>query len=257
MKNPTISIITAVYNGADYIEENILSIKNQNYPNIEHIIIDGGSTDGTVDIIKKYHNTYNLKWISEKDAGVYDAFNKGFRMATGEIYAWLDGDNYFQIGIIKKVVDILKENDEIDIVHGDVEIVSNNGKHIRVYRAPNVSFKNALLKNTGAIPLQPSAFLRREVYREIGEFNVNYRIAADYEFWLRVLKNNPRIYCLHIIFGSYRRGNEAVSQSFRGVLSGYREMLIIGDIYGQPLYAKIFLFFKYSLGLMSAFVKNI
>ncbi len=244
MSGLTISIITAVYNGADYIEENILSVKNQDYPNIEHIIIDGGSKDGTVDIIKKYAGTYHLKWVSEKDGGIYYAFNKGFAMATGEVYAWLDGDNYFHPGIVKKVADVFEGNNGIDIVHGDIEIVANNGRHRGIYRAPEVSFKNALLKNTGAIPLQPSAFLKKELYKKTGGFNTDYRIAADYDFWLKVLKNNPQIYCLRDVIGSYRRGDEAASQSLKGVLAGYREMLAIGDAYGQPFHAKIFLFFK-------------
>lgn len=257
MKNPKISVVTAVYNGAKYIEENILSVKNQSYPSIEHIIIDGGSKDGTVEIIKKYEGSYNLKWVSEKDGGFYFALNKGFALAAGDIYTWLDGDNYFFLDTLKKVADIFEGNNEIDIVHGDIEIVENNGKHGGTYRAPDVSFRKALLKNTGAIPLQPASFFKKELYKKTSDFNTDYQIAADYEFWLRGLRSNPRIFCLHTVFGSYRRGNDAVSQSFKGVLRGYREMSAIGEAYGAPLYAKIFLLLKYCAGLASASVKRV
>ncbi len=256
MKNPVVSVVTAIYNGVDYIEDNILSVKNQDYSNIEHIIIDGGSKDGTVDIIKKYTGTYNLKWVSEKDGGIYDAFNKGFSMATGDIYTWLDGDNYFQPGVVRKVVDVFEKGSGIDIVCGDIEIVSNDGKRVKVHHAPEISFRNALIKNTGAIPLQPAVFFRKELYEKAVDFDTHYRIAADYDFWLRVLKDNPNIFHIRALLGSYRRGNDAASQSFKGVFRGYQEMRTIGGVHGQPFYAKIFLFSKYFAGAVLAFVKK-
>ena len=93
--HPKVSIVTACYNSEKYIEDCIKSIMRQTYDNVEHIIVDGGSTDGTLDIIKKYENQYNMRWISEKDNGMYDAITKGFRMASGEIYAWLNSDDMY------------------------------------------------------------------------------------------------------------------------------------------------------------------
>jgi glycosyltransferase len=255
MKDPKISIVTAVYNGFGYIEDNIVSVKNQNYPAVEHIIVDGGSTDGTVDIIKKYAGSYNLKWVSERDGGIYEAFNKGFRMATGDIYAWVDGDNYLRPGVLRAVADIF-ENGQWDIVCGDVEIVGPVGR-LKIYRVPEISFRYALCKNTGGIPLQPGTFFKKEIYRKTGEFNTNYRLAADYDFWLRVLKDNPKIYRAPMVFGSYRRGNEAASQSTKGVLRGYREMLAIGAAFHRPWHGKMFLSMKYFLGLLSSYKKRI
>lgn len=257
MKNNTFSIVTAVYNGADFIEDNILSVKNQDYPAIEHIIIDGGSKDGTVDIIKKYAGTYNLKWVSEKDRGVYDAFNKGFTMATGDVYAWLDGDNYFRPNIIGVIAGIFQQDPSIDIVHGDIEMVSHDGKPINIYKAPAVSFRNALIKNTGAIPLQPAAFFKKDLYKKSGGFDLRYPVAADHDFWLKVLKDNPKVYCYNGIVGSYRRGNATNSQSLRGISRGMKEMLSIGDVYGQPYYAKLLLVAKYALSFLSALKKRI
>ncbi len=257
---PLISVVTADYNGAAYIEENILSVKNQGYPAIEHIIVDGGSTDGTVDIIKRYAGSYNLKWVSEKDGGIYYAFNKGFAMATGDVYAWLDGDNYFKQGIVQKVADIFqKEN--CDVVYGDIEFVSAgdaaarrtvDGDAVKLYQAPAVSFRNALIKNTGAIPLQPAAFLKKELYRATGDFDTNYRIAADYDFWMRVLRRNPKLCYLPLALGVYRKGDAAASQSVAGISRGFKEMLAIGDVYGQPWYGKLFLTAKYFLAFVKA-----
>lgn len=251
-----VSIITVIYNGVGFIEDNILSVKNQDYPDLEHIIIDGGSKDGTVDIIKKYEGSYNLRWVSEKDGGVFQAFNKGFRMATGDIYTWLDGDNYFKPGIVRKVVDIFQKG-HWDIVHGDIEMVSAKGKHLGIYKAPEVSFRSALIKNTRAIPLQPAAFFTKELYQQAGEFDVRYRVAADHGFWLKVLRQNPRIFCYHEVLGSYRRGDATNSQSMRGLLGGYRDMLAIGDEFGQPWYGKLSLTVQYGLGLLSSLKKRI
>lgn len=254
---PKVSVITAVYNGAAFIEENILSVKNQDYPAIEHIIIDGGSKDGTVDIIKKYEGTYNLKWVSEKDGGVFFAFNKGFARATGDIYTWLDGDNYFLPGAVRKAVNIFQTDPAIDIVHGDIEMVDFHGKHLSVHPAPEVSFRNALIKNTGAIPLQPAAFFKKSIYEKAGEFDTKYPIAADHDFWLKVLQKKPRVYCVHETLGAYRRGDNANSQSFKGITKGLNEMLAIGTVYGQPWYAKIYLSLKYFLGMLSSLIKKI
>lgn len=243
MKAPRVSIITAVYNGAEFIEENILSIKNQDYPNIEHIIIDGGSTDATVAIIKKYEKTYNLKWVSEKDGGIYFAFNKGFRMATGDVYAWVDGDNYLEPGVVRKVVDIF-EKGNWDIVHGDIIFVGA-GRSSKIHKAPEVSFRSGLIKNTGAIPLQPAVFLTKALYRKTGEFDTKYRLAADYDFWMRALKSGAKIYYYPATVGAYRKGDTAATQSVAGISRGFKEMLAIGEVYGQPWYAKIFLTAKY------------
>ena len=104
-----VSIITVTFNRGRFLEQAIQSIKNQDYSNIEHIVIDGGSTDNTLDILKKYEGTYNLKWISEKDEGIADAVNKGFRMAKGEVVGFLDSDDVLIPKVISKVAKIFKE----------------------------------------------------------------------------------------------------------------------------------------------------
>ena len=116
MKNPLVSIITITLNRARYLEETILSIKNQDYLHIEHIVIDGGSTDGTLELLKRYENQYNMRWISEKDGGIIDALNKGLRMAKGDIFCWLDSDDTYLPGTIKKIVKVFQKHPKVDLV---------------------------------------------------------------------------------------------------------------------------------------------
>ena len=126
MTQPKVSIITPSYNQGQFIEETILSAKNQDYPNIEHIVIDGNSTDSTLDILHKYDN--DIIWISEPDRGQSDALNKGFRIATGEIIGWLNSDDIYLPGAVKKAVDALMNNPKFDIVYGDYLIIDENSK---------------------------------------------------------------------------------------------------------------------------------
>lgn len=104
---PLVSIVTPSFNQGRFIEETILSVKNQNYPHIEHLIIDGGSTDETLDVIRRYEGTYNLRWVSEPDEGQADALNKGFRLARGEVLGWLNADDTYQPGAVRLAMALL------------------------------------------------------------------------------------------------------------------------------------------------------
>jgi len=254
---PLISIITPCFNSKNTLEECILSIRNQNNENIEHIIIDGGSKDGTLEIIKKYEGTYNLKWISEKDNGIADAMNKGFRMASGTYCAWIDADNYYDLNIFEKIITKIKSNPEIDIIYGDVDMVEN-GKIIKKYKPYNpINFKSALLYNTSGIPIQPGNFFKLELFKKVEGFNTKYRIAGDVEFWFKVLKTQPTTYYLEEIFGYYRKEESGASQSLKGIMKGLKEMLEIGSEYKQTFLGKLFLIKKYTRGYLSVCKQNL
>ncbi len=122
---PKVSIITVVYNGIAHLEQTIQSVLNQTYDNVEYIIIDGGSTDGTVELIKKYEESIAY-WVSESDGGIYDAMNKGISNATGEIVGLINADDWYETGTIEKVVETF-QNSEVDVVHGSMEIISKMG----------------------------------------------------------------------------------------------------------------------------------
>jgi len=182
MKLPLVSIITPSYNQGQFIEDTILSIKNQDYPNIEHIIVDGGSTDNTLDIIKKYEGTYNMRWISEPDNGQADAVNKGFKMAKGEIIGWLNSDDvYLWKKTLTKVVDAFLSN-MVEIIYGHILLIDANNNALKVQSFPNFNLHRML---RGCYIGAPAAFLRRKVIDQ-HTLDITLEYAMDYEFWLRL-----------------------------------------------------------------------
>lgn len=180
-----ITIITAVLNSKDFIEDCIQSIHGQTFGNIEHIVIDGGSTDGTVDIINKYRSDI-AKLISERDDGIYDAMNKGIGFATGEVIGILNADDFYpDSGVLEKVAQVF-ENEHIESCYGDLEYVNavNTAKVVRHWRSGPFHINKFYW---GWMPPHPTFFARRSVYQRYGLFNVTLGSAADYELMLRVL----------------------------------------------------------------------
>lgn len=178
-----ISIITPTLNHAQYIEDTILSVKNQDYSDFEHIIIDGGSTDGTVDILKKYPH---LIWISEKDSGQSNAINKGFKMASGDILAWINSDDYYEKDIFSHIVAFFENSKECFFLYGD-QIVIDENKNILGFRSgEDLSLPN-LLKNPDVVR-QPVCFWRREVINIVGYLDETLHLVMDYDFFLRISK---------------------------------------------------------------------
>ena len=182
-----VSIITPSYNQGRFIEDTLLSVKNQDYPNIEHIVVDGGSTDKTLEILRKYENQYDLKWISESDEGQSDAVNKGFRMAKGEIIGWINSDDgYFDVSAISSVVKFFDKYDDADVIYGDVVRINEN--NLILFIIKNRNFNYNYLKKTCFI-WQPAAFFRRKIIDNF-ELNTSLDIAMDYDFWLRIGKKH-------------------------------------------------------------------
>lgn len=180
MKNPKISIITVVFNGVQHIEQTINSVINQQYDNLEHIIIDGGSTDGTQEIIKKYekHLAY---WVSEKDTGMYHAMNKGWRKASGELIGILNADDYYFEGTIGKVAETYKKTNS-DAVHGNWTKLKYIGDK-KYFREEKPNFA-AMQRMMGV--LHPSTFVKRTVYEALNGYNEKYKLSSDYDFVLRM-----------------------------------------------------------------------
>jgi len=253
---PLISIITPVFNSEKTVESCIQSIKKQNNPNIEHIIIDGLSSDNTVATIKQYDGSYNMLWKSEKDTGIADAMNKGFKLATGQFVAWIDADNYYDDRVYEHIFNKIKSKPEIDIICGLVDVI--DGNVIKTFK-PDFPFnyKKSLLKNTGGIPVQPGVFFKKELFDKVGGFNTKYKVAGDYDFWVKVLKTNPNIDYSNIVFGYYKKEDLGASQSAKGIIKGLKEMLTIGKEHNQTFYGKILLIKKYIIGLLSIYKKKI
>ncbi len=184
----TISILTATYNSEKTLRDTIESVLRQGYRNFEYIIIDGASKDRTLDIIKEYEPKFEgrLKYISERDDGIYDAMNKGIRMATGDVVGILNSDDFYTADdALQKIADAFEHND-IDATYGDIHFVNDDDltKMVRYYSS--AVFKRSFMR-FGLMPAHPSFYCKREVYEKYGAFDTSYRIAADFENLLRLI----------------------------------------------------------------------
>lgn len=183
-----ISIITVTYNSDKTLQDCIESVLLQAYPDIEYILVDGLSTDRTVDIIRENEHRFNgrLRWISEKDAGLYDAMNKGIRMATGEVVGILNSDDFFTTSdVIESVARSFKEKD-VDAVYGDIHFVkpTDIGRCVRYYSS---AFFRPFLFRFGLQPAHPSFYCKKKWYDKLGGYRLDLKIAADFELLTRFL----------------------------------------------------------------------
>ncbi|MBV5349890.1 glycosyltransferase [bacterium] len=205
---PRFSVITPSFNQAQFIEQTIHSVLAQNYSNFEHIIIDGGSTDGTVDILKKYPH---LTWVSENDAGQADALNKGFKMATGDIIAWLNSDDWYIEGAFKCVAEAFQSNVATKIVLGDcVWFYEESGRTMLVKNRTKTFEEIIRYWDDWIIPTQPSVFFKRELLGEFGLLDTTLQMAMDYELWLRFTQKYPLVHISQPLSG-YRFHAESKS----------------------------------------------
>jgi glycosyltransferase involved in cell wall biosynthesis len=200
---PLVSVVSPSYNQGRFIEETLLSVKNQDYLNIEHIVVDGGSTDSTLEILKKYEGTYNLRWLSESDKGQSDGVNKGFRMSKGEIIGWLNSDDvYFSRDVISYVVNKFLELKDTGVIYGNSVDIDEDSLILKTrYPTSRFSYKLLLL---GDFIIQPSTFFRRAVVQE-HELDISIDLPMDYEYWLRLAKNGVRFKHVNKILAAYRR----------------------------------------------------
>lgn len=180
--SPLVSIITVVYNGEAFIEQTIKSVVAQTYSNIEYIVIDGGSTDKTLEIVERYKSSIS-KVVSEKDSGIYNAMNKGLKLATGQIIALLNADDYYYPETIELVVKQFEQNNA-DVVYGDLtKLRVLNGQEYLKDLKPDIR----LMEKTMPI-FHPSTFIKKHVYDKIGGFNESYKLSADYDFIYKAYK---------------------------------------------------------------------
>ncbi len=188
-KNPKISLITPSFNQGDYIEKTITSVLGQNYPNLEYLIIDGGSTDQTLDILKKY--SAKIFWISEKDKGQSDAINKGLKKAKGEIVGFINSDDYLQKNSLRIIADFFSSHQESFWVTGKCKIVNEKGDEVRNLITLYKNFFLKFLRFRSLFHIvqfisQPATFWRREVIKKVGLFDQNLHYSMDYDYWLRI-----------------------------------------------------------------------
>ena len=185
MTLPKISIISPSLNQAAYIERTILSILDQNYPNLEYIIIDGGSTDGSVELIKKYEN-YLTYWVSEKDEGQSQAINKGLKRATGEWLAWQNSDDIFYPGTFYSLADAARKNRQSSLITGNMNLIDEQDCIISDLKYVTPTYQSLLAE--GMVLTNQAAFWRRNIHEKIGYLNEDLHCGFDFEWFLRILE---------------------------------------------------------------------
>lgn len=184
----TISIITATYNSSRTLTDTLESVLRQSYTNIDYVIVDGGSKDNTLDIIRQYEPRFGgrMRWISEPDKGIYDAMNKGIRMATGDVVGLLNSDDFYTSDDVLENVAKTMSDPNVDAVYGDIHYVNDNDlTHCVRYYSSRV-FRRGLMR-MGFMPAHPSFYCRRAIYEKYGTFDTSLRIAADFENLLRLI----------------------------------------------------------------------
>ncbi|BAY08409.1 glycosyltransferase family 2 protein [Calothrix sp. NIES-2098] len=234
-----ISIITPVYNGEKFIASCIKVVIDQKCPDVEHIVIDGASTDKTVDIIKQYAAQYShIRWISEKDRGQSDAMNKGIAMAKGNILAILNVDDYYEPNVLNRVLEIFKTLPEPSFLVGNCNVWNDEGQKISINKPSKLEFHKLLLAPHGThFPINPSAyFYHISLHEKVGLYQVNEHYAMDYDFILRAVQVATVMY-INETWGNYRliegtktRNDEKSGQStqrLERLLANYRNKLPI------------------------------
>lgn len=220
-----ISIITAVYNRVDTIEKSLQSIELQTYKNIEHIIIDGGSNDGTLDLLNQFKKNNSIL-ISEDDFGVYFALNKGLLLASGDIVGFMHSDDFYAHNKVLEEIANIFEDPSIDAVYGDLVYVRKNKteKKVRFWRAGIFSKKSLCY---GWMPPHPTLYVRKRIYDQVGAFDVRYKVSADYLSILKIFNiKNIKVHYIPKVLVNMRVGGVSNS-SFNNILHKMREDISI------------------------------
>jgi glycosyltransferase involved in cell wall biosynthesis len=208
---PKITLVTAVYNGEEYLEETIRSIVNQGYPNLEYIVVDDGSTDGTVEIIRKYERAMSC-WFSQSNQGLYAALNAGFARSTGEIMGWLNSSDLLQVNGLFTVGSIFRERRDVEWITGRITKISATGMTIDVLPVRRWS-RGRFLAGANKHIQQESTFWRRSLWeRAGGKLSTEYRAEGDFELWVRFFRH-ARLYSVNALIGGYRLHDDALSSS--------------------------------------------
>jgi len=205
---PKISIVTPSYNQGKFLERTILSILNQNYPNLEYIIMDGGSNDNSVEIIRKYKK-YITYWQSKKDSGQAAAIREGFAKSTGDLMAWLNSDDIYLPEVLFKVAKIFKKHPEIDFVFGNIYFINSNDDILEEIRLTKFYFSTLIYE--GGNLQQPATFWTRRIYNQAGGIDPNYQFCMDFDFFCRVAEKDAKFFFIREPLAGFRIHKKAKS----------------------------------------------
>lgn len=207
-----VSIVTPSFNQARYLEQTLRSVLEQEYPRIEYLVIDGASTDGSVEIIEKYRDRLAF-WVSEKDAGQAEAINKGLARATGGIVAWLNSDDFYFPGAIASAVKAFESNPEAGLIYGDTVAVDEMGEAIHYPKYAQWNLEDLLMFN---IIGQPAVFMRRDVLLKAGFLDPSFHFLLDHHLWIRMASRAPMVYIPELwAAGRFHESAKNVAQAAR------------------------------------------
>lgn len=226
-----ISIITVSFNQCEFIRQNIESVLTQNYPNYEHIIIDGGSIDKTIEILKEYPH---LNWISEKDKGQSDGINKGFRKATGDIIAWINSDDLLAPRALWVISDFFEKNPDKSILVGNQIFIDRKGEVIRTIPAKTFTC-DYLLNGTRTSVMQNSTFFRRNVLLDVGYLDESFHYTMDHELFVRIAKKYNS-YTIDVNLACFRLWSD--SKTSTSQIRFFRELIKIKKMHNAKLLSK-------------------
>lgn len=230
-----VSIITVTFNAASFIEQTIQSVIHQTYKNVEYIIVDGGSNDGTVDIIRQYEDHIS-KWVSEPDKGLYDAMNKGIRMATGQLIGIVNASDFFNPDTVSIMVDAARKNPDVGIFHGDINMLNEDGSFFK-RKSPDPDLSQHY---KGMKVYHPTMFVRKDVYQTLGVYDIQYRISADFDFILRCALANVKFHYIPEVISNFRVGgvssvrqNAAMEECAHSLSNNGYSAEIVASLLGQ------------------------
>ena len=200
-EQPRVSIVTPSYNQARFLEQTIQSVLEQDYPNLEYFVMDGGSTDGSLEIIQRYAPRL-AGWVCEKDRGQTDALNKGFARATGQILAWLNSDDTYEPGAVSAAVAALTSRPDAAAIYGEANFIDENGRTIGRFPAAQTDLPR-LRRGYVHVP-QQATFFRGDLWRAIGPLDPSFYFAMDYDLWVRLAGRGPLVYLPGQVWANFR-----------------------------------------------------
>jgi glycosyltransferase involved in cell wall biosynthesis len=225
---PLVSIITPSYNQARFLEATLRSVLEQDYPKIEYLVVDGASTDGSVDIIRRYENRLAW-WVSEKDSGQSEAVNKGLHRARGEFVGWLNSDDIYLPGAVSAAVKVFQAHPEAGLVYGDAQAIDAAGKPFNLMRARQYTLADLMAFN---IICQPAAFMRLSVLHQVGYLNPAYHLLMDNLLWMCMAQKAPIVYAPQA-WAAARYHDQAKNRT-RGAAYGREARVLIADLQSRP-----------------------
>ncbi|WP_026840437.1 glycosyltransferase family 2 protein [Citrifermentans bremense] len=244
-----LSVITPVFNGVRFMESCILNVIEQLRPGVEHVVVDGGSTDGTVDVIRRYAaNHSHIRWISERDRGQSDAMNKGLGMAAGSVVSFLNVDDFYEPGTLSAAIALFERLPDPSLLVGNCNVWDDDGKLLFVSRPFRMSYENLLSgRFMEAFPMNPAAyFYHASLHRKIGLYDLDEHYAMDVEFILKAVQAANVVY-LDRTFGNYRylRGTKTYEQDQNGETQRVVRQVVYRHLKQLPLLRRLKLMLRY------------